>query len=446
MVALPVALATSTATIARTTVGTADDEVTATMGSADLHLSVGRRFETARLEQRLPAGSRAVVLRTENPGFVRQGELLYSTLVEPDPSLGSPVLTGLYELASGDAPRKDGEAAVNPRLLDAFEASLGDDIELGNHVLTVTGLIRTRDLSHPVAVVGSGTLGGSDSMTQVLIDLPDDASPEAVAGRLNHHGITTRDEIAAMAAGDAAIWDAVSLVGGVLGLFATGLIAAAAFVVGARRQLRELGLIGAVGGEPRHVRAVVWSGGTTLGLLGGLVGAGAGAALAFAIHPHLPRFVGREVGPLDLNPIVLLAVVLMGSAAATLAALAPARAAGKVSVVSALAGLSSPPRPPGRIALVGMIALGLGTAITAWAAFRGEDELLAAGLVAMLAGILLAIPLLVSLVGRLATAGALEQRSRPPSSLWRYRWLFPRIRSARRDMSARCRASIWNIS
>lgn len=402
MVALPVALATSTATIARTTVGTGYDEVAATTGSADLLLAAGRKFEVGRLEQKLPADSRAVVLRSENPGFVQQGELFYSTLVEPDPSLDSPVLKGLYELASGDAPRSAGEAAVNPRLLEAFEASLGDDIELGDHVLTVTGLIKTRDLSHPVAVVGRGTLGGFDSMTQVLIDLPGGASPGAVARRLNHHGVTTRAEVAAMEASDAATWDAVSLVGGVLGLFATGLIAAAAFVVGARRQLRELGLIGAVGGESRHVRAVVWLGGTTLGLLGGIVGAGGGVALAFAIHPHLARLVGREVGPLDLNPVVLLAVVLMGSAAATLAALAPARAAGKVSVVSALAGLSSAPRPPGRIAFFGLIVLGMGTGTTAWASFKGEDELLAVGLVAMLAGILLAIPLLVSLMGRLA--------------------------------------------
>jgi hypothetical protein len=64
---------------------------------------------------------------------------------------------------------------------------------------------------------------------------------------------------------EAAAWDAVSFVAGALALFVTGLIAAAAFVVGARRQLRELGVVGAVGGERRHVVAVVLLGGTTVG-------------------------------------------------------------------------------------------------------------------------------------------------------------------------------------
>jgi len=49
----------------------------------------------------------------------------------------------------------------------------------------------------------------------------------------------------------------VARAGAAIALFGTGLIAAAAFVVGARRQRRLLGLIGAQGGEPRHIRATV---------------------------------------------------------------------------------------------------------------------------------------------------------------------------------------------
>ena len=405
MVAIPIALVTATATVARTIVGTPDDEVAATMGSADALLNVGRGLDRDRLMDGLPHGSDVVALRLESEAMVRQGELVFSTLVEPDTGLDNPVLHGMYDLGSGTAPTAPGEAAVNERLLDSFGAEIGDDIEIGEHQLRVTGIVEARDLEHPIAIVGSGTLTGRNGVSKLLIDLPKGASAESLA-RLMHarwlQDYTMRDEIAASAAKEATTWDLVSLVGGILALFATGLIVAAAFVVGARRQLRELGLVGAVGGEPRHVRAVVWVGGTTLGLIGGAVGSSGGVVLALAIHPFLDDLVGRVVGPLDVNPLVLAAAILMGTAAATLSALGPARTAGKLSVMGALAGRTAPPRPPGRVAAFGLIVLIVGGAVTAWATLKDAGGILAAGLVAMLLGILFGIPLLVSAVGRFA--------------------------------------------
>lgn len=405
MVALPVALVTATATVARAIVGTPEDEVAAMMGSADALFTVRRGFDRDRLKDRLPHKSQVVAMRTEDVGLVQQGELMFATLVEPETGLDNPVLNGMYDFRSGMAPTGPGEAAVNARLLESFDAEIGDEIEVGQHELTVTGTVVHRDLDHPIAIVGPRTLTGRSGFSNLLIDLPEGASAESL-NRLTHarwhQGYSTRDEVAAFAARDATTWDAVSLVGGLLALFATGLIAAAAFVVGARRQLRELGLVGAVGGEPRHVRAVVWLGGTTLGLVGGILGSIAGVGLAFVVHPFLDRLVGRVVGPLDVNPLVLVAAILMGTAAATLSALAPARAAGKLSVMAALAGRTAPPRPPGRVAAFGLIVLVIGGVVTAWATIKREDEMLAGGLIAMLLGVLFGIPLLVTGVGKIA--------------------------------------------
>lgn len=401
MVALPVALMTASATIARTIVGSPEDDVVATMGSADLAVDVGRGFNTDRLSKRLPPGSQALTLHTADIALVRQGEFLNSTLVEPDEGLDSPVLAGLYELSSGHAPTRPEEAAVNERLLEVSRAEIGDEIEVGAHRLTVTGTVLARELDDPLAIVGSGTLVGGEWYGRVLIDLPEGVPMDSAAQRLgNHGGYITRDEVAAFAARDATTWDLLSLVGGVLALFGTGLIAAAAFVVGARRQLRELGLVGAMGGEPRHVRAIVWLGGTTLGLLGGVLGSISGVAIAFAVHPLLDRFIGRLVGPVEVNPLVVGAAILVSTLAATIAALAPARAAGKLSVMAALAGRTAPPRPPGRVAAIGLVALTMGAMLTAWATLRDAGGMLAAGLVAMLVGILFAIPLLVAVIGR----------------------------------------------
>lgn len=405
MIALPIALVTATATVARTIVGSPEDEVRATMGSADLMLSVGNDFDPARLLRKLPAGSDVVMMKSVYTEVVKGGELHYATVAEVDGTLENPIFRGLYELSAGRSPVSRGEAAVNPIVLDVFDAEVGGDIDLGDRRLTVTGVVRTRDLDQLVAVVGARTLTERDPNSTALINLPDGASIQAVIDSLDSHSITTRADIAAMAAADATVWEAVSLVGGVLALFATGLIAAAAFVVGTRRQLRELGMVGAVGGEPRHVRAVVWLGGTTLGLVGGVAGSAMGVVIGFALDPHLDRVVRRVVGPLDVNLFVLLAAVLMGTLAATLAALAPARAAGKLSIMAALAGRTRPPRPPGRIAGVGILIVVLGGALTAWATVRDQNVLLAGGLVAMLVGVLFSIPMLVSLVG--STAGRL---------------------------------------
>ncbi|HEX2049181.1 MAG TPA: FtsX-like permease family protein [Actinomycetota bacterium] len=400
MVALPVALATATATMARTIVGTPEDAVAATMGRADLTMTMGPRFDRGKLRRRLPAGSRVVSIRRDEVTIVRRGELLYTTLLEPGEGLEHPVLDGMYALTSGRAPRAPGEAAVNQRALDAFGVDVGDDVELGGYRLKVTGVVLARDFDSAVVVVGTGTLRGRAQLTIVLADLPAGSDAASVIAGLESHGHATRAEIAALAATDATTSEAVSVVGGVLALFCTGLVAAAAFVVGARRQLRELGLVGAVGGERRHVRAVVWLGGSTLGLLGAGVGMVLGLSIALAVRPLVPRFVGRTVGPLAVNPVVLGAVVAMAVIAATLAALAPARAVAKSSVMDALRGRMPPPRRPGRLAASGVVILVAGGGVTAWATITFEDDVLAAGVVAMLIGVLLAVPLLVATIGR----------------------------------------------
>jgi hypothetical protein len=209
---------------------------------------------------------------------------------------------------------------------------------------------------------------------------------------------------------EAAAWEAISLIAGVLGLFVTGLIAAAAFVVGARRQLRELGLLGAVGGQPRHVVAAVLLAGTSLGAIGSAVGVVLGIVATHLIHGRLDELVNHPVGPIAVNFNALFGAGITGVVASTLAALAPARSAAKVSTVDALAGRSGPPRPPGRVGLLGLVILIGGAVMTGFGLRTDDDLVLAAGLMAMLGGFLLSIPLLVALLGRIASPLPLSLR------------------------------------
>lgn len=81
----------------------------------------------------------------------------------------------------------------------------------------------------------------------------------------------------------------------------------------------------------------------------------------------------------------------------------PARAAAKVSTADALSGPSGSPRPPSRVAVVGLLVLVTGGLLTAWGTQTDLDIPLAGGLIAMLSGFLLSIPLLVALAGRIAS-------------------------------------------
>lgn len=206
------------------------------------------------------------------------------------------------------------------------------------------------------------------------------------------------------------------------------LTAAAAIGVGARRQLRELGLLAAAGGDRRHQRGLVLLLGFGLGLLGGLAGIPLGLAVTWATlplsrawltpvqdetgAPVVPEFsvVGR-----DLAWTVAFTVVL-----ALLAALRPAMAAGRVPVASALAGRRPARRARPGLVMAGLVVAGLGLVLQAVANqldARGvllpiQLELLVLGtfrsipspVVITLAGVALCTPGLVALAGRVVPA------------------------------------------
>jgi putative ABC transport system permease protein len=406
MVASPLFLVTGVATIARTSIPTTEDRVTAKMGQADLLATPKGRVDASTLERDLPQGSRIAIIRYDQVPVVASGSLFDVSLIESDVVATDELFDGLYEVVSGRPPQGPDEAAVHPDLLVALTASVGDTVEIGDRTLTVTGVARSpQNYGHHLAIVGRGTLSPDADVSAVLIDVPTGVGGRSISARLNSRfEVATDEEMARIfTRSDAALFETFAIVAGALGLFATGLIAAAAFVVGARRQLRDVGLVGAVGGERRHVLAVVLLGGTALGLVGSMVGASFGIVAGYLLQPILDDFLNRSVGPVEINYLVLFGAIAMGTGAATLAALAPARAAAKVSTVDALAGRSGVPRPPGRVAGVGLLIVAAGALITAAGTQSDHDLLLTGGPITILCGFLLSIPLLVALVGRIAS-------------------------------------------
>jgi len=203
-------------------------------------------------------------------------------------------------------------------------------------------------------------------------------------------------------------------------LIVTGMIAVAAFAVGARRQLRSFGILAAGGVPPAGLRRI----GVLQGLVTGVMASVAGAGLALAVgvpvdEPRLDGWIDRAVGPLEVSPFDILAVVALGTVAATVAAWVPARSAARVPVLAALSGR----RPQGRVSpavlILGAVLAAAGSAAVALSHVAGvwSEEpwgLAVAGAAAVLLGGALLTPWVVAglepLAGRLRGAARLAVR------------------------------------
>ena len=188
----------------------------------------------------------------------------------------------------------------------------------------------------------------SSSDPNYLVDLPAGASAEALWPALAKQGVALTPRAAYLhteryEGGDENLTlqelqdVAMAMLISGLGLLEVVLLAGAAFAVGARRQTRELGLVGASGGSARHVRRIVLAQGLVLGACGAALGVAAGFLVAVAGRPLWERLEdGRilswEFGPWEIG-IAALIGVLSGMAAAVI----PAIGAGRMRPVDALA-------------------------------------------------------------------------------------------------------------
>jgi putative ABC transport system permease protein len=421
MVAVPIMALAGGAIVIKTVMPTPRQLAAEAMGTADIRLlGWSSDLRPKELLRRLPAGTRIISDTTVYTQNIVRGSVLYLPVEEFSTRIDRAPIQGRFVMLDGRAPTTAGEAAVQPDVLSTFGARIGDEIYLEDAGLTlrVTGTVVAPDqIREKIAVVGVGTLAGQADagIGGFLIDLPPGASLDQATAALDTWmaelsvkygnsliGYQTRDDVAHMDDGASTAANGGAFAAAAAALFGTGLIAAAAFVVGFRRQLRMLGLVGAQGGEPRHVRAVVLFGGVSLGLVGACVGVALGIAGSLALHPHLTRIAGRLIGPVQLPFLPLLGSVALGTAAATAAALGPARSAARLTTLEALAGRTPPPRKPGRLAGAGLVGVAAGVVLTAWGTAGHANPVLTAGLLLMVAGFLVAIPLLVSGVGRLA--------------------------------------------
>ncbi|MCP3819329.1 ABC transporter permease [Streptomyces sp. A3M-1-3] len=196
---------------------------------------------------------------------------------------------------------------------------------------------------------------------------------------------------------------ALAAVGTVVGLamLEICLLAGPAFAVGARRSRRQLGLVGANGGDRRHIRAIVLSGGLVIGVAAAVVGTVLGLLLTFALQPVLEGYMGKRFGSFDIRPLELLGIALLAVLTGVLAAIVPAITASRQTVLASLTGRRGVRRSSRVLPVIGLIAAGLGVAITLYGAVGTESVLVVAGGSALAElGVVALTPALVGLFGR----------------------------------------------
>jgi putative ABC transport system permease protein len=328
---------------------------------------VRRDPSTVDIAALLPAGSRIIPAVDYRGVTLATGGLGQVKILDAS----DPMARGLASVASGVAPRAADEVALSETAAD--ELGLVDSAGqprtearvtlLDGTALQVVGVLEpstdagSGDGIEMLAAPGSILARSSDSLTEnaashrYLVDLPNvvGSAPHALARSLAARGIAMlpRDVMFHPAA-----WrvqapprgpvDPTSLAIGALvvlfGLIEVVLIVGSAFAVGARRQVRDLGLVAASGGAPADVRRVLLGQGMVLGAGASVLGGVAGVLTFRLGTPLYEQLRHQPIWTADIDWFAVVGVTLLGSLTGLAAAFVPALSIGRLTPVAALSG------------------------------------------------------------------------------------------------------------
>ncbi|MGR8009424.1 FtsX-like permease family protein [Streptomyces hypolithicus] len=394
-----------------------------------------------------PAGAKTVKDANGNAKLRTAHGLLNSGIHELDTN--DPLAAGLLTLNQGRFPGKAGEIAATTHFLESGGLKVGSVVTarglatefriVGSYelpdalksdevlappgaflapldkALKADGLPGTGTSSSYLVSVGGDSVGGvsvgGDGFTWNMVKKANAAGIVVVSRAValappadsevplfQHKEWFNYEESAASKAATLAV--AGTVVG--LAILEICLLAGPAFAVGARRSRRQLGLVGANGGDRRHIRAIVLAGGLVIGAAAAVVGTLLGLLLTFALRPVLEDYLGKRFGSFDIRPLELLGIALVAVLTGLLAAIVPAITSSRQTVLASLTGRRGVRRSSRVLPVVGLTAAGLGVAITLYGATATDSVTVVAGGSALAElGIVALTPALVGLFGKL---------------------------------------------
>ncbi|WP_158621537.1 FtsX-like permease family protein [Streptomyces triticirhizae] len=386
----------------------------------------------ALVEPLVPEGSTLVYERTD---WLRASTAHGVSDVEiTETEAGHALAEGQRRLLDGRYPETDGEIAASSAFLSEGGLAIGDEVTVntwGERLDEGTTLTVVGSFEDPgqlgqhelVALPGAALEPGPYMQGRVLVDVPGEGGVVdwPMVQEANERGfvVVSRElvldppsrsllsaeaqQIAARSGNVDGAAVAVAVVAVSLIVLEVCLLAGPAFAVSARRSRRQLGLVGANGGERRHLRAIMLASGLVLGAVAAVVGLVGGVLLVLATKPWLEERLGSRFGAWDFRWLELGGIAVLAVLIGLLAAVVPAYNAARASVLSSLTGRRGVRRGGRVLPLVGGCALLFGTALALLGGLLlGETVPVAVGAVVAELGLVALTPLLVGAFGRLA--------------------------------------------
>jgi putative ABC transport system permease protein len=303
----------------------------------------------------LPPDAVSVVVKSWYQGlFVSPQAKLGLQISQSD--WANPLLAHTFLLRSGVWPRSPGEVAVTTEFSTKAKVNVGDSITLRVPKMTVkvTGVFERRDQLRNTELALAPTeafnaLAGAQA--EAFVDVGPATTQVDVANFLlaqtvwrssspYYDQVSVDNGVARLTRYQQPSTSPLTImnVGFSVLLFLLGIIVAAVFAVGARRQLRQLGLVAANGGDPRQVGRVITLQGTAAALIGSIVGVAGGVLLVTATASHWNTWQHVIIPGLVVQPFDWLLGGTIALLAGTIAAGLAARQARRVPTLSALAG------------------------------------------------------------------------------------------------------------
>ncbi|MEU6135584.1 ABC transporter permease [Nocardioides sp. NPDC047086] len=333
--------------------------------------------------------------------------------------LNDPLAAGLVRLTDGRLPQSPDEVVVNSDL--AFRGpGIGEELLIPNgdtdETRKIVGIVESADVRNDPFIAGQNLpvdytserstwlVGGGPVTWSDIEDLN-------AAGAFVLSRSVVMDPPAAARAADKELRppmgapDASELVVLVLivvmVILEVVLLAGPAFAVAARRQARDLALIAASGGTARQSRRVLLGMAIVIGAVAAVVGAVLGVGLARLLQPLAQDQVSAWFGPFEVPWLQVLAVAVIGFAAAICAAIVPAWIASRQNVVGVLSGRRSESLPSRRSPIIGLVLVAAGVASAAFGTRNALSGIpIALGVLLCVAGVLFILPALVSAAAR----------------------------------------------
>jgi putative ABC transport system permease protein len=389
----------------------------------------------ADLTKAFPAGSKVLTDTTGN-GKLRTEHGLLNTRIH-ELKAADPMARGILRLTSGHFPRKTGEVAATTHFLETSGLRVGSKLtarsldadyrivgsyELPNDLKTDEVNALPGALLAPLdKALKADQLPGTDPSTVHLLTIPGHSFTWNMVQKANTYGVKVESRAVLMnppARSDVPLyrkpgWNsglgggtdttvlatAATIVG--LAMLEICLLAGPAFAVGARRSRRQLGLVGANGGDRRHIRAIVLAGGLVIGIVSAVVGTVLGIGLTFALRPTLESVMGQRFGSYHFRPLELAGIAALAVLTGLLAAIVPAITASRQTVLASLTGRRGIRRSSRVLPVLGLIAFLLGAVIALYGStLTNQFAIVAGGSAIAELGVVALTPALVGFFGR----------------------------------------------